>query len=67
MELLGLIASRPVVIALAILGAVVATFGSWLVRNSGRLGARGALWVLRLGYGITGASVLLFIVAGFLA
>ncbi len=54
-------------IALAILGAVVATFGSWLVRNPGRLGARGALWVLRLGYGITGASVLLFIVAGFLA
>ncbi len=54
-------------IALAILGAVVATFGSWLVRNLGRLGARGALWVLRLGYGIAGASVLLFIVAGFLA
>ena len=67
MELLGLIASRPVVIALAILGAVVATFGGWLVRNPGRLGAQGALWVLRLGYGITGASVLLFIVAGFLA
>ncbi len=67
MDLLGLIASRPVVIALAILGAIVATVGGWLMRDPGRLGARGARFVLRLGYGITGASVLLFIVAGFLA
>lgn len=67
MELLALIAGRPVVIALAVLGAVVATFGNWLMRHPGRLGERGARFVLRLGYGLTGASVLLFIVAGFLA
>ena len=67
MEFLALIAARPVVIALAILGAIVATLGNHWVRRPGRLGARGARFVLRLGYGLTGASVALFIVAGFLA
>ena len=67
MELLGLLSSRPVVIALAVAGALVATIGSWFLRNPGRLGAHGARWVMRIGYGITGASILLFIVAGFLA
>lgn len=67
MELLGLIANRPVVIALAVLGAVVATLGNWLMRNPGRGDARRARFVLQLGYGITGLSILLFIVAGFLA
>ncbi len=67
MELLSLIASRPVVIALAFLGAAVATLGGWLARKPGWLGPRGVNFVLRLGYGITGLSVLLFIVAGFLA
>ena len=67
MELLALIAARPVVIALAVLGAFVATLGSWLVRHPGRLGERGARFVLRLGYGLSGASIALFIVAGFLA
>ena len=67
MELLALIAGRPVVIALAILGAIVATLGSWLVRHPGRLGERGARFVLRFGYGLSGASVALFIVAGYLA
>jgi multisubunit Na+/H+ antiporter MnhE subunit len=67
LELLGLVASRPVVIALAMAGAIVATIGSWLMRNPGRLGARRARLVLRIGYGITGVSVFLFIVAGFMA
>ena len=67
MEFLALIAARPVVITLAILGASVATLGSWLVRHPGRLGARSGRFVLRLGYGLSGASVALFIVAGFLA
>jgi hypothetical protein len=66
-EFLALIAGRPVVIALAIAGAIVATLGSHLVRRPGRLGEKGARFVLRLGYALTGASVLLFIVAGFLA
>ena len=66
MELLALIAGRPVVIALAILGAIVATLGSYLVRHPGRLGERGARFLLLLGYGLSGASIVLFIVAGFL-
>jgi len=66
-EVLALIAGRPIVIALAVLGATVATLGSYLVRNPGRLGERGARFVLHLGYGLTGASVALFIVAGFLS
>lgn len=55
------------VIALAILGGIVATLGSYLGRHPGRLGERGARFVLRLGYGLSGASVALFIVAGFLS
>ena len=66
MEILGLIASRPVVIALAVLGAVLATLGNHWINRPGRLGERGARLLLRLGYGITGASVVLFIVAGFI-
>ena len=66
-EVLALIAGRPIVIALAVLGATVATLGSWLVRHPGRLGERGARFVLRFGYGLSGASVALFIVAGYLA
>ena len=66
-EFLGLIATRPVVIALAVLGAIVATLGSHLVRKPRYLGERGARFVLRLGYGLTGASVVLFIVAGFIS
>jgi hypothetical protein len=61
-ELLALIAGRPVVIALAVVGAIMATLG----RHPGRLGERGARFVLHLGYGLSGASVALFIVAGFL-
>lgn len=67
LEFLGLIAARPIVITLAVLGAIVATLGSHLVRSPGRLGERGARFVLRLGYGLTGASVVLFIVAGFIS
>ena len=67
MEFLALIATRPFVIALAILGAIVATLGGYLVRRPGRLGERGGHFVLRLGYGLSGASVALFIIAGFLA
>ena len=66
MELLALIAGRPVVIALAVVGAIMATLGSYLGRHPGRLGERGARFVLHLGYGLSGASVALFIVAGFL-
>jgi hypothetical protein len=64
--MLGLIASRPVVIALAVLGGVIATLGAYLVNRPGRMGARAARFVLHVGYGLSGASFALFIVAGFL-
>jgi amino acid permease len=54
--------SRPVVIALAILGAVASTLASAL---KPRLGADRAKQLNAAGYGFMGVSMLLFIVAGF--
>lgn len=55
---------REVVIALAVAGAILATLGYWMQQKSlapplGRMLYLG-------GYGISGASVLLFILAGLL-
>jgi len=66
MELLDLVIQRPVVITLAIVGAAVATLGSVLLRKSSRVDPKTARLILRLGYGISGASIAIFIVAGFL-
>jgi len=58
---------REVIIALAIVGAIVATIGSAMIRRDKR--ARGevsplANTVNRTGYAVTWGSVALFIVAG---
>lgn len=66
MELLRTIAQREVVIALAIVGAVIATAGHYIVNRSRYPDSPRARLVLRIGYGITWASIGLFIVAGFL-
>lgn len=66
MELLDLAIQRPVVITLAIVGAAVATLGSVLLRKGSRLDPKTARLILRLGYGISGASIAIFIAAGFL-
>jgi hypothetical protein len=66
MDLLDLILQRPVVIALAIFGAGVATVGSILMRKGSRIDPRTARLILRIGYGISWASVGIFIAAGFL-
>lgn len=65
MEQVDAILQRPVVIALAILGAVVATIGGYLLRSGSRTDPRIARFVLRLGYAVTWASVAIFIVIGF--
>ena len=56
--------SRPVVIALAIAGAVLSTAAS-VLRSRRRLGERGARNLNYLGYAFMLASMALFVVAGF--
>lgn len=65
-DLAHFLTQRPIVIALAIAGAGMAMAGSVLEARKGR-GYRGALLLTRIGYGVAFASVLLFIVAGFLS
>jgi hypothetical protein len=63
---LSILLDRSVIIALAVIGAVVATFGSHISRRPAtRAAARRARLWLGAGYGITAASVVLFIIAGF--
>ena len=56
---------RHVVIALAIIGALLATAGSYLTRKQKLLAPRAARLILRVGYGLTWASVAIFIIIGF--
>lgn len=65
-DLLALMISRQVVIALAVTGAVIAMVGSAMTRGqtgTSRGTARRVLWS---GYGLTGLSIFFFILAGFL-
>ncbi len=66
MEILDVVLQRPIIIALAIAGAAVATIGSVLLRQGSRVAPKTARLILRVGYGITWASIGFFIVAGFL-
>ena len=54
--------SRPAVITLAILGAIVSTAATML---QARIGAARAKQLNRAGYVFMGASMLIFIIAGF--
>ena len=67
MEFLEIMIQRPVVIATAIAGAIVATTGSFMLARPGRFKQRWSRLTLRLGYAVSGASVVLFIIAGFRA
>lgn len=60
-----LLLSRPIVVALAVLGAVLATAASFL-QMRGPMGERGARLLNYAGYGFIGASMLLFALAGLL-
>jgi hypothetical protein len=64
-DLAPLIFQRPVVIALAVTGAGMATAGWVLAMRRGR-GHRGAKVLTVLGYACAAVSVVVFIVAGFL-
>ena len=55
--------TRPVVVGLAVLGAVLATAASVLHRR-GMVNERGAQILNYAGYGFMGASMLLFVLAG---
>jgi hypothetical protein len=55
--------SRPTVVALAVLGALLATAASFL-QVRGYVGERGARLLNWAGYGCMGASMLLFALAG---
>jgi len=58
-----LLLTRPVVVALAVLGALLSTLASLLQRN-GVVSERSARVLNYAGYGLMGASMLLFALAG---
>ena len=58
-----LLLGKPVVVSLAILGAVLSTLAS-LLQKKGILRERNAQLLNYAGYGVMGASMLLFVLAG---
>ncbi|MBI3370737.1 MAG: hypothetical protein HY017_03125 [Betaproteobacteria bacterium] len=58
-----LLLNRPVVVAFAVLGALLASAAS-LLRRRGVVGEKGARTLERAGYGCMGVSMLLFALAG---
>ena len=87
LDFLFLISAKPVVVTLATIGAVLATFsvaiekfiigkhskdpapydgGATTKNKQPRSKASIGSWLNRLGYGIMGISVVLFIIAGFI-
>ena len=67
MELIGVLADKVVIVALAVLGAIMATAGGFLGVRSTRAIARLGRMMMWTGYVITFASVMLFVVAGFVS
>jgi hypothetical protein len=58
-----LLLQKPVVVALAILGALLSTLSAFLQRRQ-VLGERGARLLNYAGYGAMGVSIVLFVLAG---
>jgi hypothetical protein len=76
MEFLTPILQHEVIVALAVVGVVAATAGSYILgrggrdghaggRGGGRIGSRVGRFILRSGYACTCGSIVIFIVAGF--
>jgi len=65
MDILTLLLQRWVIITLALTGAAIATAGNVFLRKSARVGPKTARLIIRFGYGVSWASVALFIAAGF--
>jgi hypothetical protein len=59
--------SRPVIIAGAIAGALIATLGPMALKKAGVQSARVLSTVVRVGYALSWISVGLFVAAGFLS
>jgi hypothetical protein len=66
MSVIDLLVTRETIVATAIAGALLATAGS-LRTAHGRIGPIPSTALTKAGYALTGASVLLLIVAGFLS
>ena len=60
-----LLLSKPVVVSLAILGAILSSLGSYL-QTRGRVSPKTGRALNWAGYGVMGASMLLFTLAGLL-
>lgn len=69
MDLVSIVTQRWLVVGLAILGAILVMAASGLAsrRDPGHPPPAGARLLSNLGYGLTFASIALFIVAGFLS
>jgi hypothetical protein len=67
MELLDALIDRTTIVALAILGAIVATAGGMLGGRRAGHAAKIARLTLWAGYAISFTSIALFIIAGFLS
>lgn len=65
MALLDWLLQREVIITLAIVGALIATAGSYFVNRASTSDPRLAKIILKTGYGMTFTSMALFVVAGF--
>ena len=65
MEAFAFLLQRELIIALALVGAVIATVGSYLVHGKTNASPELARFVLKSGYALTFVSIGLFIVAGF--
>ena len=60
---MDLLLTRPVVVGLAVLGAVLSSLASFL-QMRGYVGDKAARAINWTGYGFMGASMLLFVLAG---
>ena len=67
MEVLAFLTSRTFIFSVALLGAAIATIGSYLMREGSSYSPERAKLITRSGYGVTWVSVAAFIVAGFLS
>lgn len=77
-DLLITLSQRPIVVALAIIGALLVTAGSLLAKPRPKQGSKAASpggeedsvlprWLTQLGYAVTFTSIVLFIIAGFVS
>ena len=65
MEFLAPFLQRNIIIASAVIGAVIATSGSFLLKKESRIEPKMARFIMKSGYAVTLLSIALFIAAGF--